>query len=538
MLLELAVIGQVGLAIDLAGGGDRTGRGRDEGLLHQLLVTVFVAGSGNQLVGGHRFGPGTVVAEVTVVRSTEGELEALDPLAEVVREFDGGVDCIVALAAAALGVEHIERVGRREVGGTGIRTVRIERRHHPRRDAVHVLEDVAVAVRLLLVGEAAADIEREGEGLGQQHVHVGADGVAPIGELRVVNLALLGLELTVLVHVGTRDEVLDTLGTATDAERLVILDGEGLHHQLVPVDVRIAVRIVLQFVVHQFLFRVHRILSVVLERLVVEKEALVRIQIVRVTGRTVQRDRRIELDGRTALFTALGGDEHDAVRSLGTVNGRCSCVIQDGERLDFARVHAEELCLVTLHTVDHIERLGIVPGAGTADVEGGFVGTRLTAALHGDKARDTAGDRVGDVGNRRLDNLVRLHGGNGGGHGRFLLLAECDDHCFLQRGGLRGERHVDDALLADVDHAGLITEETEGKALAPSERQGILTIGVRRSTERRTRDIDIDERERLSRFIFDSTGNGHAVVLRRQVPRDEEHQQGQERKTPQETDSG
>ena len=159
---------------------------------------------------------------------------------------------------------------------------------------------------------------------------------------------------------------------------------------------------------------VERLASIVHQRLIVEHEALVRIQVGRNSRRLVESDGGVEGNLRAALVTTLGGNQHDAVSSLRSVNRSRSSILEDGEGLDLSGVDTQELGLVTLHTVDDVQRLGVVPGTRTADVQCRLVGTGLSGSLHRDEARDTAGDRIRDVRHRRLHDLVSLHRRNRG----------------------------------------------------------------------------------------------------------------------------
>ena len=65
----------------------------------------------------------------------------------------------------------------------------------------------------------------------------------------------------------------------------------------------------------------------------------------------------VELDAGLAALAVLGGDEHYAVGTTRTVDGRRGGVLEDFNRLDVVGVDGVDV--VGSHTIDHIERVGV-----------------------------------------------------------------------------------------------------------------------------------------------------------------------------------
>ena len=76
----------------------------------------------------------------------------------------------------------------------------------------------------------------------------------------------------------------------------------------------------------------------------------------------------VELDAGLAALAVLGGDEHHAVGTTRTVDGRRGGVLEDFNRLDVVGVDGVDV--VGSHTIDHIERVGVgMDGSGATDAD-------------------------------------------------------------------------------------------------------------------------------------------------------------------------
>ena len=144
---------------------------------------------------------------------------------------------------------------------------------------------------------------------------------------------------------------------------------------------------------------------------------------------------------RGAAFLALfGGDQHDTVRSTGTVDGGRGGVLQNVDGFDIVGVQGIDV--TAGHAVDDVERLGVTDSADTTDID--FVSTsRLTGALGDGDTRALAlegGDRGGRA---EFGEFVTLYLDGRAGDEFLLLDTVTDDDRLVQLVEFRIERDID-----------------------------------------------------------------------------------------------
>ena len=109
----------------------------------------------------------------------------------------------------------------------------------------------------------------------------------------------------------------------------------------------------------------------------------------------------VELHRSVPALTLLGGDDHHAVGTAVTVNGRCGGVLQHGHGLDVLGVDVGNGTIVR-HAVHNVQgRVGGTDGTDTADADGGSAAGRITTGgghLHtGGGTRQGAGHAGGNL---------------------------------------------------------------------------------------------------------------------------------------------
>ena len=142
--------------------------------------------------------------------------------------------------------------------------------------------------------------------------------------------------------------------------------------------------------------------------------------------------REVVVDPHLALRAALGGDQHHAVGRTRTVDCARGGVLEHLDTLDVARVYVVEAALDG-HSVDDVERVGVVDGADTAHADfrrrsrlsrrrryGDACGEALQGVVHADGCRHA--------------QLVRAYLGYGGRHDALLLHAVTHHYKLVERG--------------------------------------------------------------------------------------------------------
>ena len=219
----------------------------------------------------------------------------------------------------------------------------------------------------------------------------------------------------------------------------------------------------------------------------------------------------IVIDVDLAFLAALGGDEHDAVGTARTVDGRREGVFQNVDRLDLRRGNVAD----ALHreAIDDVERRSVGrERARTADADADLsVGVALRGGdLHaGHASRHRLGhrghghllERLGVDRGDRSDHVAALHGGI------------AHDHHIVHGRRFVFERHVDLRLAADGDalrlHADIGDHQRLLRSVGHIERP--LAIDTRARSQSRTLDDHRSSDNRFARRILDGSSDflGH-----------------------------
>ena len=374
-----------------------------------------------------------------------------------------GEDGAVGGVEVALAAGHV--LGRRGVAAQAVERVVVLFRvlripHHGVGRGVDDGEDDAGAVRartgddavVLVVG--VGHVRAHGEPLVHVHVEAGAHVVAAgVGDL----------DDTLLVGVAAADVVAE-LVTAAGHAQLVVLGDAGLVGVVEPVGLVLEAR---RDVDIEFL----RVFAV-----------LIHIQDLKGTRHVGHAHVGGEIHPRRLVAAALlGGDEHDAVRRAGTVDGRGGGVLEDLHRLDVVRGQVGDGVGALTHgnAVHDVQRVvGRSDGAVAADADR-HAGARQTAGLLDLDAGHLALDEAGSLGNGPQGGVF---GGNDGhGRGEVLLAdgAVADGHDGVQREGFLLDGHVDDGTGTHGLGDGTVAQRVEHEhGLRTGDRNGIPAVSV------------------------------------------------------------
>ena len=374
-----------------------------------------------------------------------------------------GEDGAVGGVEIALAAGHV--LGRRGVAAQAVERVvvlfRVLRIPHERVSrGVDDGEDDAGAVRartgddavVLVVG--VGHVRAHGEPLVHVHVEAGAHVVAAgVGDL----------DDTLLVGVAAADVVAELVGAAGNAQ-LVVLGDAGLVGVVEPVGLVLEAR-------GDIDIELLRVFAV-----------LVHVQDFIGTRHVGHAHVRGEVHLRGLVAAALlGGDEHDAVRRAGTIDGRGGGVLEDLHRLYVVRGEVRDGVGTFAHgdTVHDVQRVvGRCDGTVTADADR-HAGARKAAGLLDLDAGHLALDEAGSLGNGPQGGVF---GGNDGhGRGEVLLAhgAVADGHDGVQREGFFLDGHVDDGTGTHGLCDGAVAQRIEHEhGLRSRDRNGIPAVSV------------------------------------------------------------
>ena len=284
---------------------------------------------------------------VGVESEASGEVEALGDEREVLLQGDVGLDVVLPLVVIArLGRRdprvdvvlvdgaHLDAVDRLDVVGAlgGIVAVAVDDGREEGVVAEELPPDLVVAdARRVALVEVAADAELQQGGL--RHVDVDVHAIVPalvvgVGVIFVLQ-RVVGLVHTLVLGVGHRDVVAGRLATAAEVEVGAIAHGAVLEQEVLPVDVGVEVGV-------ESLAD-----DVELDGLIEHAEVAGDAGLVEIVGILEAVDElggdgagvvgrfHLAVDLHLAGLTVLGGDEDDAVSTLGAVDGRGRGVLQD-----------------------------------------------------------------------------------------------------------------------------------------------------------------------------------------------------------------
>ncbi len=315
--------------------------------------------------------------------------------------------------------------------------VRIDHREDHRRCLQRGRPDRAAArSALVLLLESRGEIDVHGRVASEFHIHVRPEIEAAVIYSRVVIGRRISLEEPVLVVETSGDVIFHGAGSTGDVDVRPGVVAEVLEYAVDPIDIRVKVRILSA----QGLAYPLRIEIFSPGSHIVHFHVLCRARHLRHldwAGHTVL---EFDADLWFALLSAACRDEHHAVGSSHSVNGRRGGVLEDGEFLDVLDIHKVKL---TLDSVDQDERVGVgSEGADASDPESGSR-ARLAAPLHRHDSGKPSGESVADLGHRNL-HRVRSDCGNGAHDTGLLLVAVADSHSLLQSVSILLKGHVDD----------------------------------------------------------------------------------------------
>ena len=145
----------------------------------------------------------------------------------------------------------------------------------------------------------------------------------------------------------------------------------------------------------------------------------------------------------TAGLRTLRGDEDNAVRTAGTVDGGGGSVLQNVDGLDLFRRDVRKR---SGHAVDEDERVvALGDGVTTTDADGRG-GTRGTRTRGNANAGETSLDGLGRIGDRHLGDLLAGDRSDGTRQVATLDLLVTDENDFVQEKGILFEGEVERSL--------------------------------------------------------------------------------------------
>ena len=132
----------------------------------------------------------------------------------------------------------------------------------------------------------------------------------------------------------------------------------------------------------------------VLDDLVAQGEGVIGVHHVGQLGVGLERGAGVDVDDCLSFFTALGGDEDDAVGTAHAEHCRCGCVFQHGYGcygVDVYRSHG------AFDAVYQHEWLCAVEGGYASDGDFGFFVTGFSGGGHGDYARQVTRESLSEA---------------------------------------------------------------------------------------------------------------------------------------------
>ena len=118
------------------------------------------------------------------------------------------------------------------------------------------------------------------------------------------------------------------------------------------------------------------------------------------------------------LLTTLGGNQDNTVGTTHTEYGCGRSILQNGDALDFLRIHIAHASLYTIHLN---QRVGTIERCLTTNKYARCICTRLTGILYGGYTRKLTTEHIVDITYRGTDQVFTLHAGEGTCNGYLLL---------------------------------------------------------------------------------------------------------------------
>ena len=162
------------------------------------------------------------------------------------------------------------------------------------------------------------------------------------------------------------------------------------------------------------------------------------------------------VDFAVVLRTALGGDDHNAVGTAGTVDGRRRSILQDVDAFNLGGVEGRHAVFAG-ETVDDVQRLVALRDGDTATYADGDFSTRSTFALHHLHTGYAAGQGLRHIRGRSLQQLIALDRYDRTGQVFAARRTVTDGYDFFQLNSIVVENHVDLFLTGNFDFLRLHT---------------------------------------------------------------------------------
>ena len=357
------------------------------------------------------------------------------------------------------------------------------RRHTVGTRPLLLLEELTVitiiVTRGLLLGIRTSQVHLELRGLRNLEVQVRTHVQTVVGITAGVTLMVIPYlcHITLVLEVEGH-EILHKLRTPAYIKVRVIRESRPFKHLVLPVHVRIALRLAVFAQVRTVgsIVRRHRVVlmaevvderlrtvvgprsvtpdaDLVLNRLVAHHIAVVAVVLPRQLRHGLQGSVEANVDPGLAFHATLGGNQDNTVSTLHAIHRRGRGVLQHRDRSHRCHVHRLDL---TLHAVHQYQRLGVrVPGSRAADIDARILFTRLTGRGDGGNTGHVTRQRSTHAADTRRPFQHFTRGlGNGTHHRRLLLLAETD-HDHFRKLGVVAQRHVQRAPLADLQLFGV-----------------------------------------------------------------------------------
>ena len=313
------------------------------GLFENKVAFLVTTGSIEAVVGAG-------VVEPMGIISVEGDLciglQALSEPAEVMGQADKRLGVVVeGLTITGLG-HHRVRVHRHTGRLAGGILLGEENARHQE----GILEDlVRLGARLVALLEDGGEVEIQGRVLLHLDIDIGAEIILRITHLRAIFHGRILLVKAALTVVTSTDIILYCAVTARDLHVGAVAGGHRLEDLVHPVHVRIEVGIDTAEMLLHDLGRVILIARGIVHHLHVLQAAADFGNLGGGNGAHFIFGRHLGL----GLSTGVSRNEDHTVSTTDTVDGRCRCILENGELLDVVRVHEVD---GTLDAIDKAER--------------------------------------------------------------------------------------------------------------------------------------------------------------------------------------
>ncbi len=333
------------------------------------------------------------------------------------------------------------------------------------------------------VGTAAAHVDA---GVADVHVEAGGLGGLEVAlEVQVVTEVLGAHHDGLVAHVGITEGPVVVLAAAADGsvdvERAAGIAEHGVHpvvggHTAVQVNVGegakvrgvVAAEVITDGA--QFVLELHEVLRVhSLDGLLV--------------GHGLETVVGIEFHGNLLAFLrALGGHNHNTVRTTGTVDSGGESVLQNVDGSDFRG--GDVVDALYRETVHDVQR-GAVLGDGTAATHADFdIRIRVAFGGHYGHTGHLTGKGLGHSGNRLFGQFVRTYAGHGAQEVTALHRGITYHHNLIEEGGVGLQDNIDLRLTGNGHR--LVGQADEGEYqihCAFGDREGVVTVNARNGAD-------------------------------------------------------